>query len=103
MRLKLRDPKKKSLFFNKIMRTPHTANKTKELIKEFNWEVLDHPPYSPDLATSDYYLFSPLKNYLTGIRYPNQEELEFVVRDWFQKQDVNFFRKVLKNYQKDGN
>ena len=30
---------------------------TQNLLHEFGWEVLDHPPYSPDLALSDYHLF----------------------------------------------
>jgi hypothetical protein len=29
---------------------PHTANKTNETLRNFKWEVLEHPPYSPDLA-----------------------------------------------------
>lgn len=36
---------------------PHTANQTQELI----WEQLDHPPYSPDLAPSNYHMFLHLK------------------------------------------
>jgi plasmid stabilization system protein ParE len=30
------------------------------------WELLSHPPYSPDLAPSDYHLFGPLKDRLRG-------------------------------------
>jgi hypothetical protein len=29
---------------------PHTANMTKAAIQELDWEILPHPPYSPDLA-----------------------------------------------------
>jgi transposase len=28
---------------------PHTANETNETLQNFKWEVLEHPPYSPDL------------------------------------------------------
>ena len=31
-----------------------------------SWEVMPHPPFSPDLAPSDYYLFSSLQNHLNG-------------------------------------
>jgi hypothetical protein len=39
---------------------PRTANKTNETLRNFKWEVLKHPPYSPDLAPSDFHLFGPL-------------------------------------------
>jgi transposase len=28
---------------------PHTAARTSALLEHFNWELFDHPPYSPDL------------------------------------------------------
>jgi histone-lysine N-methyltransferase SETMAR len=37
---------------------PHTAARTRALLQYFNWELFDHPPYSPDLALSDYHLFT---------------------------------------------
>ena len=37
---------------------PHTARQTQTLLHdEFHWDTFDHPPYSPDLAPSDFYLF----------------------------------------------
>jgi histone-lysine N-methyltransferase SETMAR len=33
---------------------PHTAVCTPALLEHFNWELFDHPHYSPDLAPSDY-------------------------------------------------
>ena len=30
------------------------------------FELVDHPPYSPDLAPSDYFLFPNLKKHLAG-------------------------------------
>jgi histone-lysine N-methyltransferase SETMAR len=42
----------------------HTAAHTRALLEHFNWELFDHPPYSPDLARSDYHLFTYLKNWL---------------------------------------
>ncbi|GFY30962.1 uncharacterized protein TNCV_1629351 [Trichonephila clavipes] len=45
---------------------PHTSRKTRELIESFGWEVLDHAPYSPDLAPSDFNLFRYLKQRQEG-------------------------------------
>jgi hypothetical protein len=43
---------------------PHmnTAAHTQALLEHFNWELLDHLCHSPDLALSDYHLFTYLKN-----------------------------------------
>ena len=48
---------------------PQAANRTQELIGSFGWEQLNHPPYSPDLAPSDYHVFLHLKKHLGGQRY----------------------------------
>jgi hypothetical protein len=54
---------------------PHIAVHSRALLEHFNWELFDHPPYSPDLALSDYYLFTYLKNWLSSQRFNNIEEL----------------------------
>jgi hypothetical protein len=33
-------------------------------IQELQWDLLEDPPYSPDLAASDFHLFGPLKETL---------------------------------------
>ena len=33
---------------------PHVAIPVKNYLENSGWEILSHPPYSPDLATSDY-------------------------------------------------
>jgi histone-lysine N-methyltransferase SETMAR len=54
---------------------PHTAARTRALLEHFNWVLSDHPPYSLDLALSDYQLFTYLKNWLRSQRFNNNEEL----------------------------
>jgi histone-lysine N-methyltransferase SETMAR len=44
---------------------------TQALLEHFNWELSDHPPYSPDLALSNYHLFTYLKNWLGSQRFNN--------------------------------
>jgi transposase len=48
---------------------PHTAARTRALLEHFDWELFDHTPYSPDLAPSDYHLFTYLNNWLTSQRF----------------------------------
>ena len=40
---------------------PHTANTITALSHKFKWEVLGHPPYSPDLSPCDYDILGTLK------------------------------------------
>jgi len=44
----------------------HTALSVREFLAKKNIPVLPHPPYSPDLAPCDFYLFSKLRFKLKG-------------------------------------
>jgi histone-lysine N-methyltransferase SETMAR len=57
-------------------------------IQELQREILEHPPYSPDLITSDFRL---LKNDLGGKRFADDEEVETEVRKWLRQQSKNFY------------
>jgi transposase len=46
----------------------HGVARTRTLLDHFNWELFDHPPYSPDLAPSDYHLFTYLEKWLRSQR-----------------------------------
>ena len=39
----------------------HTARSTVATMHDLSFECLPHPPYSPDLAPSDFHVFGPLK------------------------------------------
>jgi len=51
-----------------------------EKIENMGWEVLLHPPFSPDLAPSDYHLFGFMKNQMRGQYYETKEALQTAVR-----------------------
>jgi hypothetical protein len=38
-----------------------------------------HPPYSPNLAPSDFYLFGDVKRYLAGLSFEDADQLLAVV------------------------
>jgi transposase len=69
---------------------PHTARATQERIQELQWELLEHPPYSPDLDPSDFHLFGPLKNHLRGKSFTDDEEVETEVWKWLRQQSNHF-------------
>ena len=45
---------RKGVIFHQDNVRPHRALKTLEKLQEFGWEILMHPPYSPDIAPSDF-------------------------------------------------
>ena len=46
---------------------PHTASITKEKVRSLGASLLAHPPYSPDLAPSDFFLFGLVKKRMEGV------------------------------------
>ncbi|VDO99148.1 unnamed protein product [Heligmosomoides polygyrus] len=57
---------------------------------EVRWEVLPYPPYSPNLAPSDYYLFRALKQHLRDRCFNDRTELESEVEHFFGSQLTSF-------------
>lgn len=55
---------------------PRTASQDQEEIQNFRWELFNHPPYSPDLTPSGYFLFLHFKKWLGGQRFENDKELK---------------------------
>ena len=43
----------------------HVAKVVKKYLETLKWDVLPHPPYSPDIAPSDYWLFRRIQQ-VTG-------------------------------------
>ena len=53
----------------------HKAKPVQDTIKTLGWELLPHPPYSPDLAPSDLYLFSSMGNAMAEQHFDSYEEV----------------------------
>ena len=83
---------------------PHSARITQEQLKKFEWTVFEHPPYSPDLAPSDYHLFPVMKQAFGGQRFDNIEEIRDAVTSYFKKLDATHYAlgigKLVSRYEK---
>jgi hypothetical protein len=55
------------------------------------WDILDHPPYSPDLASSDFHMFLRLKKHLAGEKFDDDDEVQEEVMTWFKGQAADFY------------
>ena len=76
----------------------HTCALTKETADRLGYEILQHPPYSPDLAPSDFYLFGKLKAHLRGDHFLDDEHLKSEVIAWLEDQNEDFYKEgILKS------
>jgi histone-lysine N-methyltransferase SETMAR len=72
--------------------------KTRETIEKMGWEILEHPPHSRNLASSDFHLFGKLKEHLSGKRFASDHEVENETRNWLTNLDANFYaERILKS------
>jgi histone-lysine N-methyltransferase SETMAR len=56
------------------------------------YELLEHPPYSPYLAPSDFYLFLKLKLFLAGQCFSSNQEASAAVEGYFVDLTNNHYR-----------
>ncbi|CAH1962018.1 unnamed protein product [Acanthoscelides obtectus] len=71
----------------------HTAQKTMQYLTEENVELLNHPPYSPDLSPNDFFTFPKIKNRLRGQRFQSPEEAvdafeNACFENWFERMQM---------------
>ena len=72
---------------------PHVSKVTQAKLEELGWDTVPHPPYSPDLAPSDYHLFRPLKAFLARKSFVDFDEVVRAVADFFDSQSPAFWEK----------
>lgn len=75
---------------------PHIANQVKTYLETLKWEVLPHPPYSPDLAPSDYHLFRSMTHGLADCHFTSYANIKNWVDSWIAEKDESFFRRGIR-------
>ena len=60
------------------------------------WEVLPHPPYSPDVAPSDYHLFRSMAHGLADQHFRSYEEVKNWIDSRIASKDDQFFRRGIR-------
>ena len=83
--------------------TPHASLATRKKLLRLGWEMMLYPPYSPNIAPSEYYLFPSLQNSLDGETF-NDEVVKSLLVQFFADKDQKFFErgimKLLERWQK---
>ncbi|EZA52093.1 Amyloid beta A4 precursor protein-binding family B member [Ooceraea biroi] len=87
---------RKGVVFHHDNARPHTSLVTRQLL-QLGWDVLPHPPYSPDLAPSDYHLFRSLQNSLNNVNFDSNEGVKNHLLQFFVNKEKDFYeRGILK-------
>jgi len=73
---------------------------TQKKLAYLGFQFLDHSPYSPDLAPSDYHLFPGLKKkQLNGRHFSSDAEVIVAAETWLDGQASEFFFSGLQKLQ----
>ncbi|CAH1969142.1 unnamed protein product [Acanthoscelides obtectus] len=78
--------------------SPYTAQKTRQYLTEENVELLEHPPYSPDLSPNDFFTFPKIKNRLRGQRFQSPEEAVDAFKNAVLDLPANEWNKCFLNW-----
>lgn len=73
----------------------HTAQETRQCMQNLGFNLIQWPPYSPDIAPSDFYLFRNLKSWLRGQKFGSRMELESVVRAHFDGKPTSYYERGI--------
>jgi len=76
------------------MRAAHKSVLATEKLRDLHYELLEHPPYSSDLAPSDFCLFPKFKLFLAGQSFSSNQEAIAAV--------VGYVADLTKNHYRDG-
>ena len=89
---------KKVLFHHDNIPAHTSAIATAKLF-DLRYETLSHPPYSPDLAPTDYLLFPNMKTWLRGKRFSSNEEIIAATNEYFKEFYKNYFLEGIKKLE----
>ncbi|CAF4859297.1 unnamed protein product [Pieris macdunnoughi] len=74
---------------------PHTTQQTATKLEELQLECIRHPPYSPDLAPTDYHFFRNLDNFLQGKKFNCDGAVQIAFTDFINSRPTGFFSKGI--------
>ena len=81
---------RKHIIFHQDNARLHVSLMTRQKLLQLGWEVLIHPPYSPDVAPSDFHLFRSLQISLNGKNFNSLEDCKRHLEQFFAQKDKIF-------------
>lgn len=90
----------KKILFHQDNARVHTCIVAMSKFKELKYKLLPHPPYSPDLAPCDYFLFPNLKKWLGGQKFSSNEEVISETNAYFEGLEQFYFLEGILKLEK---
>jgi histone-lysine N-methyltransferase SETMAR len=78
---------------------PDTSKMSIQKIEELSFILVPQPPYSPDIAPCDFFLFGYLKQHLDGKRFTSEDQVIAAVMEVFDKIPLQTFQNVMDDWQ----
>jgi len=97
---KRRGKLRRGVLFHQDNAPAHTSSQALAVIRSAGFELLIHPPYSPDLAPSDFRLFPKLKEFVKGHKFVDDNEVIYATNSWLEGQDEQFFYNGIRALEK---
>ena len=89
----------KGVLFHQDNAPVHKSVVAMATLHDCGFELIQHPPYSPDLAPSDFHLFPNMKKDLAGKRYHSDDDVISAVTDFFDDKDETFYKSGIQALQ----
>jgi transposase len=77
----------------------HNALSVKQFLANKNITVMEHPPYSPDLAPCDFYLFPNIKSVLKGTQFLSVEDVKVKTTEILNSLTENDMQNCFERWQ----
>ncbi|XP_035205229.1 histone-lysine N-methyltransferase SETMAR-like [Stegodyphus dumicola] len=76
---------------------PHITLPVRRFLAQYGGVEMQHPPYSPDLAPVDFFLFPKLKTSLKGTRFQDVEAIKKTITSLFKSIPNEDFKTSFRN------
>ena len=92
IKIKRRGKLTKGVLFHQDNAPVHKSVIAMAAIHDCGFKLIEHPPYSPDLAPSDFHLFPKLKTAISGTHFQSDDDVIHAVDDFLNGQEKDFFK-----------
>ncbi|GFT55246.1 histone-lysine N-methyltransferase SETMAR [Trichonephila clavipes] len=92
--------RRKVVLFHQDNARPHVSAMTSWTLYTLEWGLMQHPPYRPDIAPSDYYLFFHLQLHLEGTIFNSKDKVIKEVNRFLDSFTPQFFAEGIEKLPK---